>query len=255
MNSDSDEQENIDLLKNTLSKVFQIETRYAIITALRTYRRSMNTKMMANILEKSESTISYHITEMLKISPKLIEIDTEKTEKLRGKYYRLSDPVANYYKKIDSKEPFQKDIPNLLSDLMIKSDEEIYQFILESVRKHPDLGMMTESTKKGLSFLHTIEKIILNNFTKTEKAIMNKKKPIRKDYPLGGYSLISIVFNTFSIRHSIKIAQIISQFFEKLFVLKEEIDNEIKISDVKEEELITEHYYLFGGVLNEFEFH
>jgi hypothetical protein len=65
-------------LEKVLTEVFKVDTRYAIITALRMYG-SLNIITLSKLLGKTESTIFHHLTEIQKFSPRIIEIDQEKT--------------------------------------------------------------------------------------------------------------------------------------------------------------------------------
>jgi hypothetical protein len=126
--------------------------------------------------------------------------------------------------------------------------------MIKALKKQPDLGQLAQSTRRSLSYHHCIENFILNNFEKVEIAVKNDLIPERKDFPFGGYTLLSIALKISSPKHSLRIAELITDFFGKLHRLKEEIEVEMEQKGVKTDEMLTEHYYLFGGVVDEFNF-
>ena len=71
-----------------VNEVYKVETRYAIILAIRNFG-SCNIKKLAKILGKNEATIYHHLQYLTK-EPELLVIDNKKTREHRGIYYKLS---------------------------------------------------------------------------------------------------------------------------------------------------------------------
>lgn len=240
-------------LEKVLTEVFKVDTRYAIITALRMYG-SLNMVTLSKLLGKTESTIFHHLTEIQKFSPRIIEIDQEQTSTNRGKFFQLTKITRERYRKFDSLEVFESEIPAIFKKWSGIAVEEITQEMIKALKKQPDLGQMVQNTRRSLTYHHCIENFILNNFEKVEKAVKNDLIPERKDFPFGGYTLLSIALKISSPKHSLRIGELITDFFAKLHRLKEEITLEMDKRGIKQEDMITEHYYFFGGVVNEFNF-
>jgi hypothetical protein len=240
-------------LNKVLTEVFKVDTRYAIITALHMYG-SLNIITLSKLLGRTESTIFHHLTEIQKFTPRIIEIDQEKTSTNRGKFFQLTEITREHYRKSDSLEVFENEIPAIFTKWSGIPVEEITQEIIDTLKKQPDLGQMAQSTRRSLSYHHCIENFILSNFEKVENAVKNDLIPERKDFPFGGYTLLSIALKISSPKHSLRIAELITDFFAKLHRLKREITSEMDERGIKQEDMITEHYYLFGGVVNEFNF-
>jgi hypothetical protein len=241
-------------IQDVLGKLFEVKTRYVIITALREYKHSMNIKMLAKLLGKSESTIFHHLSAIQEFQPDIIQVDQFKTKKQRGIFYTLSDPVREYYQKLDSGEVFEKEIPDLFSDWLQKTDEEIVNGMIERIKQQPDLGNITKKARQALAYHHAIEDFALNSFEKSEEAIKNGLIPVREDFPFGGYTLLSLTFKISSARHSLQIGRVISEFVRNMNDLKKEIEEEMKKNHVNPEDMITDHYHIFGGIINEFKF-
>ncbi|MFX1334814.1 MAG: hypothetical protein ACFFAM_10275 [Promethearchaeota archaeon] len=240
-------------LNRVLTEVFKVDTRYAIITALHMYG-SLNIKTLSKLLQRTESTIFHHLTEIQQFTPKIIKIDQEKTSTNRGKFFQLTKITREHYRKLDSLEVFEDEIPAVFEKWAGISDETITQEMIDALKNQPDLGQLAQRTRRSLSYHHCIENFILSNFEKVENAIKNDLIPTRKDFPFGGYTLLSIALNISSPKHSLRIAELITDFFAKLHHLKQEIASEMDEKGIKQEDMITEHYYFFGGVVNEFNF-
>jgi hypothetical protein len=240
-------------LNRVLAEVFKVDTRYAIITALRMYG-SLNIKTLSTLLGRTESTIFHHLTEIQKFTPRIIEIDQEKTSTNRGKFFQLTESTQEHYRKSDSLEVFENEIPDIFKKWSGVPTEEITQEMIDALKQVPDLGQLAQNTRRSLSYHHCIENFILNNFEKVENAIKNDLIPERKDFPFGGFTLLSIAMNISSPKHSLRIAELITDFFANLHRLKREITSEMDERGINQEDRITEHYYIFGGVVNEFNF-
>ncbi|MFW9923993.1 MAG: ArsR family transcriptional regulator [Candidatus Thorarchaeota archaeon] len=238
-------------LEIRVKEMIMNETRHAIFMAIRTYG-SLNIKTLAEILGKTESTIFHHLSIMLE-EPKIIEIDIQKTEKSRGKFYQLSKKLVDIYEKEEAKA-FTSDIPEVMNKLQNVSEPQIVEMLLGNLRKQPDLGNVAISAKKSLSYEHILENFILNNFEKAEKALLNGFIPLREDFPIGGFSNISIDIKIFNIKQIIQISNIIATFFKELTNLKKEIQEEIKDKNIPEEKVIIEHVHVFSGELGDFQF-
>ncbi|MFW9856841.1 MAG: hypothetical protein ACFFFG_17465 [Candidatus Thorarchaeota archaeon] len=252
-NNDNGSSKGNEELNKVLTEVFKVDTRYAIITALHMYG-SLNIKTLSKLLQRTESTIFHHLTEIQKFTPRIIEIDQEITSTNRGKFFQLTEITREYYRTSDSLEVFENEIPAIFKKWSGIPVEEISQEMINTLKKKPDLGQMAQSTRRSLAYHHCIENFILSNFEKVENAIKNDLIPERKDYPFGGYSLLSIALNISSPKHSLRIAELITDFFANLYRLKREITSEMDERGIKQEDMITEHYYFFGGVINEFNF-
>ncbi|MHA2248173.1 MAG: hypothetical protein ACXADY_24705 [Candidatus Hodarchaeales archaeon] len=240
-------------LNRVLTEVFKVDTRFSIITALHMYG-SLNLKTLSKLLQRTESTIFHHLTEIQKFTPRIIEIDQEKTSSNRGKFFRLTEITREYYRKSDSLEVFENEIPAIFKKWSGIPVENVTQEMFDALKKQPNLGQMVQSTRRSLSYHHCIENFILSNFEKVENAVKNDLIPERKDFPFGGYTLLSIALKISSPKHSLRIAELITDFFAKLHRLKTEITTEMDERGIKQEDMITEHYYFFGGAVNEFNF-
>jgi len=232
-------------------EVFENETQYGILMAIRNFG-SMNIKKLAGLMGKTESTIHHHISEMLR-DPKVIEIDTNKTEKERGKYYKLSPLASKRY----PREPdtvFEDTIPTIMERAMQLDDEDLPRMILLRLMSQKDLGSMAQKARRAFSYYHNIENFILNSFEQSEQAILNRLKPRNLNYPLGSHTLLSMDMKVSKPRHMMEIGIASVEFFAKLTKLKRKFDEEMDSEGVKEEDRIDAYFYLFGGEVSEFEF-
>ncbi|MFW9996786.1 MAG: hypothetical protein ACFFD4_32390 [Candidatus Odinarchaeota archaeon] len=245
-----------EILKQRLSTHFKVETRYGIVEALRLYG-ALNIKSLSKLLGKTESTVFHHVTSFLTEpeKPKIIEIDQEKTETSRGKYYKLSEAVQKHYEKVSFSKAIDNEIPAQFEKWSSIPDSDIAELLIEQLRKRHDLGNIAESTRRALSYNHTIENFILNNFSATEKAIKEGLVPVKeKGIPFGAYSLLSIAIDVFSPKQMIRIAKAVTDFMGEMYRIKDEIKKEIDEQGIDPEDIVTEHYYIFGGTINEFKF-
>ncbi|MHA1126888.1 MAG: hypothetical protein ACTSO7_16125 [Candidatus Heimdallarchaeota archaeon] len=237
-------------LKEKLKRISTNNTQYAILMTIKVYG-SANIKTLAEIVDKTESTIFHHIAELIK-EPKLIEIDQIKTETTRGKYYRLIHELEDYYQKDD--EVHQEVIPDILDKILELSDEEIYQYALKTIIENKEVDEVAKSAKKSLAYNFLLNNIILNSFDKAAKELQKGKEPVRKNIPFPGFSNLSLNIKISSVRHVILISKTVNEFFAKLIDLRTQFKKEMDDSNIKEEDRITSFVQLFSGELGEFPF-
>jgi len=237
-------------IKEKLKRIATNNTQYAILMTIKVYG-SANIKILAEIVNKTESTIFHHIAEIIK-EPKLIEIDQIKTETTRGKYYRLIPELEEYYQKDD--EAHQEVIPDILDKILEMSDEEIYQYGLNTIIENKEIDEIAKSAKKSLAYNFLLNNIILNSFDKAAKELQKGKEPVRKNIPFPGFSNLSLNLKISSVRHVILISKTVNEFFAKLIDLRTQFKKEMDDSEIKEEDRITSFVQLFSGELGEFPF-
>ena len=78
-----------------------------------------------------------------------------------------------------------------------------------------------KKVRRTMSYYHNIENFIINNFERSEQALLKGLKPKNLKYPFGSHSLLSM---------------------------------DLKKEKIAEEQQIDVIYYLFGGEISEFEF-
>jgi len=188
---------------------------------------------------------------MLK-EPKVMEIDQHKTEKTRGKYYRLIPELEEYYQKDD--EVHQEEIPGLLDKILKMSDEEIYQYGLNLILDNKNSDEIALSAKKSLAENFLLNNIILNSFDKAAKELQKGRIPLRSNIPFPGFSNLSLNLKISSVRHVILISKTVNDFFAKLIDLRKQFNKEMDDLGVQDEDRITSFIQLFSGELGEFPF-
>lgn len=240
-----------DKIIKRLEDLFENETRYGIIMAIRNFG-SMNIKILSKIMGKTESTIFHHINELLK-EPKIIEIDNDKTISTRGIFYKLSKITEKRYPK-SSDAVFEEDIPTIFERVSKLNSEELSKMMMLRMLNQPDLGEMSKKVRRSMSYFHNIENFIINSFERSEQALLKGLKPKNLNYPFGSHSLLSMDLKVFKPEHVIDIAIATSEFFAKIAKLKKKFEEEIKKETIAEEQQIDVIYYLFGGEISEFEF-
>ncbi|MGY5864992.1 MAG: winged helix-turn-helix domain-containing protein [Candidatus Thorarchaeota archaeon] len=234
-----------------VNEVYKVETRYAIILAIRNFG-SCNIKKLAKILGKNEATI-YHHLRYLTSAPELLVIDNKKTRENRGIYYKLSkiaelnfgEPTAE---KLESKEHegFMK--------LFDQTDEEIAQIYVEMFSKHPDLGTITEKERRSIVYNRNLENIMLNNMAAAEIALKQGLKPINDVYPIGTISNFPLDMKISKPRHLFQILNFMSEMTVQFSKLKTKIAKEMDKEKTPEDQRIDIHYHVVGGEIAEFEF-
>ena len=237
-------------LEEKIQKIADNETQYSILMVVRTFG-SANIKTLAEVIGKTESTIFHHISEMIK-EPKVIEMDIERTETARGKYYKLIPELLEKYQK--DEEAHQAEIPAVLDELLKMSEKELYNWGIKSVKENKEILSIAKTAKKSLAYKFMINNIILNSFDKAVKNLSEGKEPVRKNIPFPGFSNVSLDMKISSPKHVIKITQLVNEFFVKLVELKTEIQKEMSELDVAEEDRIASYVQLFSGELGEFPF-
>ena len=239
------------VLDKRFEKLFENETRYGIVMAIRTFG-SMNIKKLARIMGKTESTIHHHITEMIK-EPEVLVIDNEKTTSTRGIYYKLSEITKERYPR-DKETLFEEEIPTLMNRVLQLTDEEIAKMMFYRMINQPDFGKIAQGIKRSLSYYRNIENFIVNSFERSENAMREGLKPVNLNYPFGSSTILGIDLKVSKTKHSLEIAQATSEFFAKLVKLNQKFKKEMDEEEVKEEDRIQAYYYLFGGELMDFKF-
>jgi DNA-binding MarR family transcriptional regulator len=238
-------------LDKRFEEIFENETRYGIIMAIRTFG-PMNIKLLARIMGKTVSTIHHHITEMTK-KPKLIIVDDEKTTSARGIYYKLSAISEERFPKNED-TVYEEEIPTIMERAMKLSDEEISKVMLFRLLNQPDLGVISMKMRRSRNYNHNIENFIINGFERTEQALAEGLKPKNLLYPLGAASNISLDMRVSKPRHSIEISMVLTRFFAELVKLNKKIKKEMDEEGVPEDDRIKVYYQLFGGEVADFEF-
>ncbi|MCY3413186.1 MAG: winged helix-turn-helix transcriptional regulator [Candidatus Heimdallarchaeota archaeon] len=241
--------------KLAIEQVLSIETRHAIIQVINTFG-SCNIKKLAKVLNKNEATIHHHIQELLK-APKLITLDADKTQKKKGKYYKLTplsmDFIVKDLEDVEKYQAYEASKRKILK-VLEGPDEEIINIYYKMMQLNPELGKQAETEGQRIQYNHILEAIMLNNFKRSEDAIKEGKIGKNNKYPFG--TLESTYLNTkiHHVRNLFEIIALILQFQADFAKLSEKFSNEIKELNVPEEELIQLHFHLVGGELTEFEF-
>lgn len=244
--------DNKDKLHKHFDELLGNETRYGLVMAIKNFG-SLNIKTLARLLGKAESTIFHHITELLK-EPKIIEIDTEKTEKTRGKYFKLSNNALSSKRFVVDDTPFEQQIPEILEKYLALEPEELRKSMLEMVKKEDnDYYTIADNARKSLAYHHTIERFIINEIENTTKFFKKKLIP-KQNIPFPTVTNLSMNIKVSSLHHTLLIAKLTIEYFRNLANLKKEIEEEIKLNKISEESIITEYIHVFGGEFGEFEF-
>ncbi|MGY5880022.1 MAG: winged helix-turn-helix domain-containing protein [Candidatus Thorarchaeota archaeon] len=234
-----------------VSEVYRVETRYAIILAIRNFG-SCNIKKLAKILGKNEATIYHHLQYLTK-EPELLVIDNKKTREHRGIYYKLSK-IAE----LNFGEPQVEEIESMeleaYTKLFDQTDEEIAQMYVKMLSKHPDLGYITEKERRSISYNRNLENIMLNNMDAAETAIKQGLKPVNGKYPIGTISNFPLDMKISKPRHLFQILKFMAEMTIKFAKLKEEISKDMKKEKTPEAQMIDIHYHVVGGEVAEFEF-
>lgn len=238
-------------LDERFEELFENETRYGIIMAIRTFG-SMNIKLLSRIMGKTVSTIHHHICEMTK-EPEVIVIDNKETTASRGIYYTLSEITKERYPK-DKETVFEEEIPTIIERAMQLSDEDMAKVMMFRIINQKDFGKLTKSIKRSRSYYHNIENFIINSFERAEKALMEGLKPKNLQYPFGAINSIGLDLKVSKPKHSVEIGIVMTEFFANLVKLKQKFEKEMDEEGIKEEDRIKVYYHLFGGELADFEF-
>ncbi|MFX0066331.1 MAG: hypothetical protein ACFFC7_29560, partial [Candidatus Hermodarchaeota archaeon] len=232
-NSGSNAKSTSEMLDKRYEELILNETKYGVLMAIRTFG-SLNIKTLARIMGKAESTIFHHVSEMLK-KPKIIEIDKEKTESSRGKFFKLTEETISRYRE-DEDQVFEEEIPKILNNVRNLSLEKLSEQQINTLRDRDDLGKIARNARQKLSYHHNIENFILNNFERTEKALKKGLIPKRKNFPFGTFNLLYLDMKISSLKHTFQLAQLAAEYFKKLNRLKNEIKSEMDKNNVKEED-------------------
>ena len=238
-------------VRKKIKEVFRVETRYAIIMVINNFG-SMNIKKIAKMLNKNEATI-YHHLQFLKEKPKLLEIDTEKTDSNKGIYYKLTK-IARKNFGDPPVEVLETNLPEVFEKILNESDEDIARIYIDMLRNHPDLGNQTDKEKRSFAYNHMLEKILINNIQKAEQAFIDGKKPINKTYPMGSLANFPLDIKISRPRHHFEVLKLLTEMSAKFQRLGEKIKNEMDKEEVPEGERIDLHYHIVGGEIAEFEF-
>ncbi len=234
-----------------VNEVYRVETRYAIILAIRNFG-SCNIKKLAKILGKNEATI-YHHLKFLTRAPELLVIDNAKTRENRGIYYKLSK-IAE----LNFGEPQIEEIESKMKEAYLKlldqTDEEIAQIYVKMLSKHPDLGNITEKERRSIVYNRNLENIMLNNMEAAETALKQRLKPKNKQYPIGTISNFPLDMKISKPRHLFQILNFMSEMTVRFGKLKEEITREMNKEKIPDDQRIDVHYHVVGGEVAEFEF-
>ena len=236
-----------------INEVFKVETRYAIIMAINNFG-SLNIKKLSQVLGKNEATIYHHIKNLTDPKkPKLLIIDSEKTERIKGKYYLLSDLSKKYFGE-PPVEVLEKGMKEFLERVLSQTDEEIARVYAELISKHPGLGAQTDKERRNIAYNHTLENIMLNNLDQAEKAFLENKKPKNPLYPMGSIVNLPLDMKVSKPKHVFEIMKLFTELSVNFHKLKEKIEKDMEKEKILEDERIDIHYHIVGGEVAEFIF-
>jgi hypothetical protein len=225
-------------------------TRYEIIMAIRNFG-ALNVKTLADLIGKVDSTIFHHVSELLK-EPKIIEIDIEKTERERGKFFNLSEKTKELFS--DDKNPYISEIPRKIDQHLSLDPEVLRKTMIASVKEiESRYESLAPNIKKSLGYHHIVEKYILREIQEAASSIKNNLTP-KQNIPFPTATNLSINIKISSLHHVLRIAKVTNDYFRKLVELKEEIEKELDSQNIKEENILTEYIHVFGGEFGRFEF-
>ncbi|MHA2503661.1 MAG: hypothetical protein ACXAE3_12415, partial [Candidatus Kariarchaeaceae archaeon] len=204
----------------------------------------------------NEATIHHHI-QWLTSDPALIILDTDTTVKRKGKYYRLAEPVQNYFYDPGQGEEGVAEIRakvERIDKLLKMSDADIYKFHLDMIKNHPE-GLLNDIKERQLmAYNHTLENMILNNFKQALTELAAGNMPKNKQYPFGSLSNFALDMQVSSSRHLFEIVKLFTQMQVSFVALKNRIHEEMEIEKIPEEDRIDMHFHIVGGEIAQFEF-
>jgi len=234
-----------------VNEVYKVETRYAIILAIRNFG-SCNIKKLAKILGKNEATIYHHLKYLTRV-PELLIIDNKKTRENRGIYYKLSK-IAE----LNFGEPTAAEVESMEQKAFVKlfdqTDEEIAQIYMKMFSRHPDLGNIAEKERRSISYNRNLENIMLNNMATAETAFKQGLKPKNDRYPIGTISNFPLDMKISKPRHLFQILNFMSEMTIRFAKLKAQIAKDMGKENTTEDQMIDVHYHIVGGEVAEFEF-
>jgi len=234
-----------------VNEVYKVETRYAIILAIRNFG-SCNIKKLAKILGKNEATI-YHHLKFLTRAPELLVIDNNKTRENRGIYYQLSKIAELNFGEPTAEDMESKEM-EAFTKIFDQTDEEIAQIYMKMLSKHPDLGNIAEKERRSISYNRNLENIMLSNLAAAERAFKQGLTPKNDRYPIGTISNFPLDMKISKPRHLFKILNFMSEMTIQFAKLKAEIVKDMSKEKVSEDQMIDIHYHVVGGEVAEFEF-
>jgi hypothetical protein len=237
--------------KKQIHNAYEIETRYAILMIIDTFGSS-NIKKIANLLKKNEATIYYHIKELVQV-PELLQIDEEMTRLRKGKFYKLSPLAITNFTDVEESEASEETLQKY-DKLIAETDEVVKQILVSMITNHPDIGTLYQKERQKLSYNHITESIMMNNFENAEKAIMDGKKPLNKNYPFGSISNFSVRAKICTVKHLFRFLKVITEFQAEFSKLNTIIGKEMKRDKIAEEEKINLRFNIVGGEISEFYF-
>ncbi len=234
-----------------VNEVYKVETRYAIILAIKNFGPS-NIKKLARILGKNEATIYHHLKDLTR-EPELLVVDNKKTRENKGIYYRLSKMAERNFGD-PPLEMLETKMQEAYKKILEQTDEEIAKMYMKMISEHPDLGKLTEKERRSIAYNRNLENIMLTNMETAEKAFKTGNRPKNENYPLGSISNFPLDMKISKPRHLFQILSFWTEAAAKFARLKVEIAEEMDKENIPEDQRIDIHYHVVGGEIAEFEF-
>lgn len=241
-------------LKVRIDDVYAVETRLAILMAIGSFG-SANIKRLAKLLGKNDATILHHLKHLLDENrgPRMLEIDTQMTMKLTGKYYKLTEVAERIFGEPPSEILEKKMIPTFEA-IIEKSDTEINEILGKMRVNHPESEKQADIERKRLSYNHLFEGMMVGNLEKAQQAFAAGKKPKNKNYPIGTISNYEVSLKASKTRHLFEVMKLLTNFSVDFGKLKSKIKKEMDKENIPEEDRILLRYHIVGGEIGEFEF-
>ena len=223
-------------LEKKYEALYKEEVKFSVLTAIEWYG-SLNLMQISRIIGKSESATYRHVKSLLENN--VISLDPEKTATLRGKFYCLNPKLSTISKKTKMdiggySNRFKQDMEqydNLLNEV---SELEFMKIGLTKLAERIGDDSIAENIKRYSLVVNNIITSIINELARFEKKL---KEAINEDkleeLIENERKLVNITQNIFLIKaskieHVLKINRVLSDCYDQLNTLKQEIELELQ---------------------------
>jgi predicted transcriptional regulator len=241
-------------IKKSYDEAIYDEVKYGILIALEFYK-SLNLKKLAEILDRPKTTTLRYLKNLL--NEGLIILDTNKTAKDWGKFYKLSQTVEFLIESRKKKTlEREKWITDEFETIDEKNDEEVKNLLVRAAISKEDFQVGLQEAKQSIFFITNVQKMIINKLIITWKDLMKiyedkgieHLKESLTFYP-ADVEMRSTTLKLYTPRQLIDLIKLFNSWNDDLVKIKERFENEMENMNIPEEQRHEFFLYSFLGSL------
>jgi len=239
-------------------ELYKNEQEFSVLTTIEWYG-ALNVKQVALLIGKSEPTAHRQIQNLVKKG--LLIVDTTKTASKRGKFFTISPEIQEISETTKHSlggwgKEVEEEFTTQLKILDEKGEDALWTEGLRLFAKRLGEGSIAENIRRLHRLHNSVQEAIIHTLgvleTKLKLAIKDNtlEETIEEHKVLSNISQNSFWIKTASVNHLIELNLLEHEFFQKVQVLRDKIEKEIRDDKIPEDSITIQYLYMFTGFLD-----